>query len=303
MDEAEVWNQIAGFLTTLALEKGLSQNSQSAYRRDLSDFVRYCKRKKIKCFKDVTTTFVTQYFNYQYRIGLAAVTVSRRLSAIRGFFDHLVREAVMEKNPARVIRGPRRSQALPTFLSFAEVEALLAQPDLVTETGIRDRAMIELLYGCGMRVTELVTLKLSDVKMGGQLLLIRGKGQKQRLVPVGDYAREAVEKYLSEVRPNFLLKTKQPRDYIFISRYHGKVMSRQWFWAILQNYAKTAGIKGKFSPHTLRHTFATHLLQGGAGLREVQELLGHASIGTTAIYTDVDREHLFEVVRTFHPRP
>ena len=198
--------------------------------------------------------------------------------------------------------GPRRRRKLPVVLTITQMEKLLEQPDTTTPAGIRDRAMLEMMYGCGLRVSELVGLPLDAVKMEGKVIIVTGKGGKSRLVPTGGYAREALTEYMKEARPQFVRDRRLTRDAIFLSQKLGKPMTRQGFWKILRGYVVQAGLSGDITPHTMRHSFATHLLEGGAGLREVQELLGHASIETTMIYTHIDRSHLYEVVKTFHPR-
>jgi len=302
MDTDAAWNTVAAYLTSLALEKGLSENSRSAYQRDLADLIDYCSCKGISGWNDITSADISRYLNELYDLGIAPATVNRRLSAYRGFFTFLCREGILQADPARVVIGPRARRKLPSVLTIPQVEALLAQPDLNTPAGVRDRAMIELMYGCGLRVSELITLTLDALRMDGEILFVRGKGDKTRLVPVGGYARDAVMKYLSEVRPSLVKDRRQTKDAIFLSLKLGKPLTRMGFWRILKAHVAAAGIKEEVTPHTLRHSFATHLLEGGAGLREVQELLGHASIETTMIYTHVDRAHLYEVVKTFHPR-
>ena len=302
MDTDSAWDTVAAYLTSLALEKGLSENSRVAYQRDLADLIDYCTRREISNWNDVTSADISRYLNELYDLGIAPATVNRRLSAFRGFFPFLCREGICEADPARVVIGPRSRRKLPSVLTIPQVETLLAQPDLNTPAGVRDRAMLELMYGCGLRVSELIALTLDAPRMDGEILFVRGKGDKTRLVPVGGYARDAVMKYLSEVRPGLVKDRRQARDAIFLSLKLGKPLTRMGFWKILRAHVQAAGIKEEVTPHTLRHSFATHLLEGGAGLREVQELLGHSSIETTMIYTHVDRSHLYEVVKTFHPR-
>ena len=302
MDTDTAWNAVASFLTSLSLEKGLAANSRAAYQRDLGDLIDFCGRKGIKSWQDVASADISRYLNELYDLGIAPATVNRRLSAFRGFFAFLCREGICQSDPARVVIGPRSRRRLPPVLTITQVEKLLAQPDQNTPAGIRDLAMLEMMYGCGLRVSELIGLQLDALRMQGIILRIVGKGENTRLVPVGGCAREALAKYLSEVRPGLIRDQKRTRDAIFLSIKLGKPLSRMGFWKILRRYVLEAGIGEDVSPHTLRHSFATHLLEGGAGLRDVQELLGHASIETTMIYTHIDRSHLYEVVKTFHPR-
>ena len=302
MDTDSAWNAVAAFLTSLALEKGLAENSRDAYERDLGDLIDYCTRKEITDWQSVASADISRYLNELCDLGIAPATVNRRLSAFRGFFVFLCREGICEADPARVVTGPRARRKLPAVLTIPQVETLLEQPDLDTTAGVRDRAMIELMYGCGLRVGELIGLRLDSIRINGEILQVHGKGDKIRLVPIGGYARDALAKYLSEVRPVLVKDRRRAQDAIFLSIRLGKPLTRMGFWKILKCHVQAAGIKEEVTPHTLRHSFATHLLEGGAGLREVQELLGHSSIETTMIYTHVDRSHLYEVVKTFHPR-
>lgn len=302
MDVDSAWNAVAGFLTTLSLEKGLSGNSREAYNHDLGDLIDFCTRRGISGWDKITTADLTKYLGELYDLGIAPATSNRRLSAFRGFFAYLQREGICESNPASIISGPRSRRKLPDVLTYEEIKLLLNQPDLSTPAGIRDRAMLEVMYGCGLRVSELVSLKRDDFILDGKLLKVRGKGDKQRIVPVGGCAVEALEHYRTQVRSGLIRNPRDAGEVIFLSQKLGKPLTRQGFWKILRGYVFAAGIKSEVTPHTLRHSFATHLLEGGAGLREVQELLGHASIDTTMIYTHIDRNHLLEVLRTFHPR-
>jgi len=302
MDTAAAWDAVASFLTSLSFEKGLAENSRQAYQRDLGDLIRFCSRRGLKDWNKVRSADISRYLGELYDLGIAPATVSRRLSAFKGFFAYMFREGLCPSDPARLISGPRARRKLPEVLSADEVELLLRQPDLGNPGGVRDRAMLELMYGCGLRVSELVGLRLDDFQLNGELLKVRGKGGKQRLVPVGGYARDAIARYLSDVRPQLVRDRLRAGDALFLSIKLGRPLTRQGFWKIMQGYVQAAGLKMRVTPHTLRHSFATHLLEGGAGLREVQELLGHASIDTTMIYTHIDRSHLLEVVRTFHPR-
>jgi len=295
-------NAVEGFLISAALERGLAENTREAYRRDLFDFAGYLDGLGVTSWKRATTAHTARYMASLHELGLAPATSARRLSALRQFFDHLIREEEVKLNPAELLTAPKASRHLPDVLSVEEIDRLLAAPDTSTVAGSRDRAMLELGYGCGLRVSELVGVKLSDFLLEGAVLKVIGKGSKQRLVPVGDCARDAISKYLEKTRPGLVRDRKLAADGLFLSQRAGKMMSRIAFWQLLQVYVTKAGITAHVTPHTLRHSFATHLLEGGAGLRDVQELLGHASINTTTIYTHVDRSHLIEVVRTFHPR-
>ncbi len=302
MDESSAWNAVAGFLTTVALEKGLAENSSSAYRNDLRDLIRYCSEKNIPDWKAVKPADILNYLSELYDLEIAPATMSRRLSAFRGFFRYLEREGIVDNNPVELIDGPRIKRKLPEVMTVNEIETLLNQPSDDSDGGIRDRAILEIMYGCGLRVSEVIVLRLDDLLMDGDLLKVTGKGSKQRIVPIGGYAKEAVATYLKQVRHKLVRDTQTAREGLFLSLKLGKPMTRQAIWLMLKDYALKANLSGKITPHTLRHSYATHLIEGGAGLREVQELLGHVSIDTTTIYTHIDRTHLLEVIRTCHPR-
>ncbi len=302
MDENLAWNQAASYLTNIALEKGLAANTREAYRRDLADLIRFCRDNKILRFEDVTTSDITRYISDLYDLGIASTTANRRLSAFKGFFGFLVREGILKKNPARHITGPKNLNYLPDVLSVDEIGKIIKSTDTSTPAGLRDRAILEMLYSCGLRVSELTALKVSSFLAEGKILNVFGKGGKQRLVPVNENAREALVKYLESGRPRFIRNRSDAKDALFISVKQGKPLTRQSIWLLVKHYAQMTGVKSTITPHTFRHSFATHLLEGGAGLREVQELLGHSSIETTNIYTHIDPKHLLEEVRRNHPR-
>ena len=302
MDKAAAWDVVASFLTSLSLERGLAENSRDAYQRDLGDFIEYCDRKELNEWDEVAPADVIRYLNEMHDLGIASTTVNRRLSALKGFFSFINREGICCRNPAGNVRGPRSRRKLPIVLDIPQIERLLDQPDTSTPIGMRDCAMLELMYGCGLRVSELVGLKLDALRFDNEILMVTGKGDKSRLAPVGGCARVAVTKYLAEFRPLLVRDLRKAQEAIFLTQKRGTPMTRQGFWKILRGYVRSAGLEGEVTPHTLRHSFATHLLEGGAGLREVQELLGHVSIATTMIYTHIDRSHLYEVVMSCHPR-
>ena len=295
-------DEVASYMTNLALEKGLSVNSCDAYRIDLIDLIQFLSIRNVASWESVSALDISDYVSQLYDIGIAATTVSRRLSAFRGFYKHLQREGIATHNPAKLVLGPRESRKLPAVLSLHDIEKLLESLQGDKPMDIKNLAIIEVLYGCGLRVSELTGLRLSNLLADGKVINVTGKGDKQRLVPMGGMARQAVLRYLKDVRPSLVKNAKDARDSIFLSQRHGKPMSRQAIWQLIKKLALQAGISTAITPHTFRHSFATHLLEGGAGLRDVQEFLGHASIETTNIYTHIDKGHLLEVVRTFHPR-
>ncbi|MHB8156007.1 MAG: site-specific tyrosine recombinase XerD [Desulfocucumaceae bacterium] len=291
MDEA-----LQQYLTHLAVERGLSGNSLGSYASDLKRYLAFLKTKNIGDLQAVERKLVSEFLALLTGYGLSPVSLSRNISALRGFHRFLASEGITKKDPTET---PRLDKKLPEVLDLSEVEKLLAQPDPASLLGLRDKAMLELLYACGLRVTELLTLKTSDLFFDQDFIRCFGKGSKERIVPVGRSARNWTDKYRQGSRPALLKKFST--EVLFLNN-RGRPMSRMGFWKLLKAYAKKAGIKKRVHPHILRHSFATHLLEGGADLRSVQEMLGHADISTTQIYTHVDREYLKEVHRQFHPR-
>ncbi len=287
------------FLDFLRVERGLSRNTVEAYGRDLAGFVSHLEGIG-KEVTDVTPDLISDYMGFLART-LSRATVARKTSSVKMFFRFLASEGIIPTNPARLISTPKLGRRLPGVLSLQEVERLLSEPDTSTTKGLRDRAMLEVLYGAGLRVSELVGLKVSDINLEAGFLKTMGKGQKERVVPLGAKAIEAVKEYLASARP-LLLRKARPTSFLFLNS-RGRPLSRQGFWKIIKQYAREAGIGRRLSPHSLRHSFASHLLEGGADLRSVQMLLGHADIATTQIYTHVTRERLKEIHRKCHPRP
>ncbi|MEK6813629.1 MAG: site-specific tyrosine recombinase XerD [Nitrospirota bacterium] len=290
---------VDAFLSYLSVEKGLSQSTLDAYSRDLVSYARFLSDAGAPIDRGVERRLVAEYVARGRRAGLSSATVSRRLSAIKGFHRFLVREGLAASDPTDQVESVRRRLPLPKVLSLNEVERLLSVPDPATPAGLRDRAMIEILYASGLRVSELVGLDQRSVNLEAGYLMARGKGSKERVVPLGEHAVRWVKTYLDEARPRFAKGRVSPA--LFITS-RGKPMSRQRFWGLIRSYARRAGLKQVPSPHTLRHSFATHLLERGSDLRSVQAMLGHADISTTQIYTHVDRERLIAIHRKHHPR-
>lgn len=290
--------ELTHFVNYIQVERGLSPNTVAAYRRDLTKFAAFCEGRKVKT-SQVSREQVADFLGQLYRQGLDSRSVARALATLRSFFRFLLQEGLLRADPAEQIESPRTWKRLPKFLSEDAVERLLDQPDVSTALGLRDRAMLELLYATGLRVSELVGLRLNDVQLEMGYLRCLGKGSKERMVPIGRRAVEAVERYLQFGRTQLLKKSASP--YLFLSR-RGSSLTRQQFWHRLRTHARAAEIKTKLSPHVLRHSFATHLLEHGADLRSVQLLLGHADISTTQIYTHVTQARLKEVHRQHHPR-
>lgn len=290
---------VRGFLTWQRVEKGLAENTLAAYRRDLAKFTAWAEKKK-RAAADVTRDDVADFLGSLYRAGLDSRSVARHLVSLRGFFRWALAEHAIAADPTENIESPRVWKRLPGCLSLDEVERLLAAPDAKTAYGARDRAMLELLYSTGLRVSELCGLRLADLDRRGGVVRALGKGSKERLVPVGRQALAAVEAYLRDARPR-LTGGRPAVPWLFLNHRGGR-MGRIGFWKRLRQYARRAGLRGPLSPHKLRHSFATHLLERGADLRSVQMMLGHADISTTEIYTHVLQERLKQIYRAHHPR-
>ena len=291
-------NLLDQFINYIRVERGLSNNTVEAYSRDLILFHQFLKEQKLSLDK-VSQDSLREYVS-MLGIGLSARSVARNISAVKTFFRFLVSEGEIKSSPARLLETPRLSRRLPGPLNQQEMEQLLSQPDPDTPKGQRDGAMFEILYATGLRVTELVNLKISNINLEAGYIRTIGKGSKERIIPIGDKAIEAVKNYLSIGRLHAMKGRNSP--YIFLSS-RGRPMTRQGFWKIIKKYGKEAGIKQKITPHSIRHSFATHLLEAGADLRSVQVMLGHADISTTQIYTHVTRKRLKELHEKCHPRP
>jgi integrase/recombinase XerD len=285
------------YLDYLAVEKGLAKNSLSSYATDLRRFADFLAKKKIE-LDACERVDIVRYFQALRGAGISARSVARALAAIRGMFRFLVAERHLKNDPTENIENPKLWTTLPKSLQPSEVDALLRAPDCTTAEGLRDTAMLELLYATGLRVSELIHVKIEDLVMDAGFLRTFGKGSKERIVPFGDAARDAIVAYLERGRPELV---KQADPHLFLSR-RGRSMSRQSFWMKIVKYARLAGITSQISPHVLRHSFATHLLENGADLRSVQLMLGHSDISTTQIYTHVSRARLQKMYDQFHPR-
>lgn len=291
-------NLLDHFINYLRVERGLANNTIQAYSRDLTGFAEYLNKIRRTPF-DISKEEISDYVVILHK-KYSARSVSRNVSSIKMFFRFLASEGSVETNPARLVETPRLPRKLPEFLNRQEVDLLLSQPKLSTKLGLRDRAMLEILYATGLRVSEMVSLRVLDVNLEAGFVRTMGKGSKERVVPLGQKATDALKDYLEKSRL-VLSKGTNPSHLFLNSR--GKSISRQGFWKIIKEYGIRANIKKKISPHSLRHSFASHLLEGGADLRSVQILLGHADISTTQIYTHVTRERLRELHEKHHPRP
>ncbi|HLJ74476.1 MAG TPA: site-specific tyrosine recombinase XerD [Thermoanaerobaculia bacterium] len=288
-------NYLLLYLDYLAVEKGLAKNSLSSYATDLRKFADWLDDRPLE---RVQRQDIVRYFQSQRSAGISARSVARALAALRGFFRFLAREKHLEHDPTENIENPKLWSTLPHSLTSSEVEALLAAPDCKTADGLRDAAMLELLYATGLRVSELIHVKLEDLVLDAGFLRTFGKGSKERIVPFGDSARDAITAYIERARPEL---NKRNDPHVFLTK-RSRPMSRQTFWMKIVRYARQAGIRSHISPHVLRHSFATHLLENGADLRSVQMMLGHSDISTTQIYTHVSRARLQKLYDQFHPR-
>ena len=287
--------EIESFLGFCRVEKGLAGNSISSYRIDL-DRLNESVRKRAS---DLQQTDLSQHVDSLYKAGLSARSVARHVTTLRNFFRFLMQEGAVKSDPTEFLASPKQWTTIPKFLNREELERLVAAPPLDVVSGVRDRAMIELLYASGLRVSELCRLPLAAVEREMGVLRVTGKGNKQRMVPFGEAAGQALDQYLLEGRPG-LLKGRASR-YLFVTA-RGGPMARQSFWRLLRGYGLKAGIRGRLTPHVIRHSFATHLVEGGADLRSVQIMLGHADISTTQVYTHVAQRRLRQTIEQHHPR-
>ncbi|HYA40626.1 MAG TPA: site-specific tyrosine recombinase XerD [Syntrophobacteraceae bacterium] len=287
------------FMDNLAVERGLSANTIAAYSSDLRSFQDYLRQSGVRLWREVSHGSVSGYIQ-QLGPSFSPRSRARRLAALRTFFRFLQKAGLIEGNPASLVQFPKLGPQLPKALTSAQIESLLSQPDSSKPLGQRDRAMFELLYGCGLRVSELAELELRQVVLEPGYLIVRGKGEKERLVPMGELASECLRTYLGDGRIKLLKKGAVAE--VFVNG-RGRSISRQGIWKIIKARARKAAIAEEITPHMLRHSFATHLLENGADLRSLQVMLGHADISTTQIYTHVARERLKEIHRKYHPRP
>jgi integrase/recombinase XerD len=298
--ESAIELEIHQYLDYLTVEKNVAAKTIESYQFDLRKYRDFLAGKNVPSGSAVTASDVGSFLQQLTKLGLSSQSAARALSAVRGFHRFLVGENLASDDPTELVDAPRKQKPLPGVLSFQEIEKILQQPSTSAPLGLRDKAILETMYATGIRVSELVELKLSNLMFDEELILVFGKGSKERLVPIGSSARSWINKYLRNGRTR-LAKQGKSFDYVFLNA-HGRRLTRAAIWNMVLQYARTAGIKKNVHPHTFRHSFATHLLEGGADLRAVQEMLGHADISTTEIYTHIDREYLKEVHRTFHPR-
>ncbi|MDR3625373.1 MAG: site-specific tyrosine recombinase XerD [Ignavibacteriaceae bacterium] len=288
------------YLSVLKLEKNLSENTIQSYRNDISSLLKFLEEDKITDPSEIGYDNLIAFFKALKNAGLNSRSAARYYSSLKGFFNYLAVNKYITANPIEKVSTPKLAKNLPSVLSINEVDAILSKPDTSTMLGLRDKAVLETFYACGVRVSELINLKLSDLFLEEDVIRVFGKGSKERIVPIGSSAIEWINQYLKKSRISLEKKSKSG-NILFLNN-HGTKLSRMGIWKIVDRYVTEAGIQKEVHPHTFRHSFATHLLEGGADLRAVQEMLGHADISTTQIYTHIDREYIKQVHKDFHPR-
>ena len=289
------------YLAILQYEKNLSANTTNAYRNDLKKFLSFLEDNAITDFNEVSSNHLSSFFERQRKLGVDSATSARYMSSLKGFFRYLENNNYIEKNPTGKLTSVKIGRKLPAVLSFYEIEKILDAPKTADLDGLRDKAILETLYSSGLRVSELINLKINDLYFDDEVVRVLGKGSKERIVPIGSSAIHWLKEYLLHSRPHLEKKMKS-HNFVFLNMKRGTKISRMAIWNIVKRYADEAGIKKEIHPHTFRHSFATHLLEGGADLRAVQEMLGHADISTTQIYTHVDRNYIKQVHKDHHPR-
>ncbi len=290
---------IQEFIEYLDHEKGLAENTLESYGRDLRQYYGFLSEDPPRSLANASQSTIVAYLMYLRKQGKATATIARRLAALKAFYQFLVKENYVSQDPTGDLSSPKLERKLPKVLTIEEIERFLAQPDRLTPAGKRDKAMLELLYATGIRVSELVNLDVQDADLEEGFVRCRGKGSKERVVPMGEIAIAALKDYLTNARPKIVANPKEKATFL---NHHGRRLTRQGFWKIVKKYASQAKIKKEITPHTIRHSFATHLLENGADIRAVQEMLGHADISTTQIYTHVTKDRLKDVYAKSHPR-
>lgn len=292
--------QVIDYIHYLTIERGLSLNTRKSYERDLTQYLHFLEKAQVTSWDQIDRFLILSFLQELKTAQKSSATITRMVSSLRRFHQFLRQERYTDHDPMQHIDSPKKVQKLPDTLSLQEVELLIDTPDTKDILGIRDRAILEVLYATGLRVSELIGLKLNDLHLSMGLLQTLGKGDKERIVPLGDYAIQWVQRYLEEARP--YLTRKHPEEAHLFVNSHGTGLSRQGIWKNLKGIVREAGITKKVTPHTLRHSFATHLLENGADLRTVQELLGHADISTTQIYTHITKKRMTDVYKQHFPR-
>lgn len=292
--------QVEDYLRYSQIERGLSANTITSYRQDLTAFINFLKKEHLKTWPTKALD-IDAFLAQQRDLNKATSSISRLISSLRKFYQWLVRQNIQKINPMLEIDSPKKRRSLPVALTVNEINHLLDQPNTNKKLGLRDRALLETLYATGIRVSELINLKFNDLHEELKLIKVFGKGSKERLIPISEVALSWIDSYKEKVRDPLILKVGQNCDFIFLNS-RGTALTRQAVWQIIKKYCNMAGIQKNVTPHTLRHTFATHLLENGADLRVVQEILGHSDISTTQIYTNLSQKHILQVYAKTHPR-
>ena len=292
--------QVEDYLRYSQVERGLSNNTITAYRQDLTSFISFLQKENLTSWPTQAVD-IDAFLAEQRDQKKATSSISRLITSLRKFYQWLVRQNIQKLNPMLEIDSPKKRRTLPVALTVNEVNNLLEQPDTKKQLGLRDRALLETLYATGIRVSELINLKFTDLHEELKLVKVFGKGSKERLIPISEVALSWIDSYKEKVRDPLILKIGKNTDFIFLNS-RGRSLTRQAVWQIIKHYCKMAGIQKNVTPHTLRHTFATHLLENGADLRVVQEILGHSDISTTQIYTNLSQKHILQVYEKTHPR-
>jgi integrase/recombinase XerD len=288
------------YLAYLKLEKNLSENTISSYKNDLTSFLHFIEERQINDPSQIESRLIIGFFTNLEKIGLTSSSAARYYSSLKGFLNYLFANNYIKNNPIEKVNPPKLAKNLPGVLSVAEIDKILSLPNTKETLGIRDKTILEVFYACGLRISELISLKLSDLYLSEEMIRVFGKGSKERIVPIGSSAINWINTYLVKSRP-LLQKKMKSENHLFLNN-RGSKLSRMGVWKIVSRYIKKSGIEKAAHPHTFRHSFATHLIEGGADLRSVQEMLGHADISTTQIYTHIDREFIKQVHKQFHPR-
>lgn len=289
------------YLVFLKIEKGLSINTVNSYKRDINQYIDYLNKNKIESFQVIDRYLILEYFSSQKELKKADNTIIRMFSSVRKFHQYLKQEGYTQDDPMQYVKTPKKADSLPKIVSMQQIDQLLQTPDTSKPLGIRDRAILEVMYATGLRITELIELTTNDIHLSMKLIQIVGKGNKERLIPIGEEGCKWLDYYMAQSREQLLKKSNQNTAVVFLNS-RGMPLSRQGVWKNIKKLAQKAGLKKNITPHTLRHSFATHLLENGADLRIVQELLGHANVSTTQIYTHITKHRLKDVYTAYHPR-
>lgn len=297
-DQTKFSSEMQSYLTFVEMEKGLSSNTIESYNQQLDKLRRYLEKKKL-CHSKLSDSQIIEFIKSEAQKGISLATQSHLISVLKGFYNYLVSEGDLDTNPVSNLEFPKKWKILPNYLSIQQVNALLHIPDTTTPLGIRNKAILELMYGAGLRISEVIQLKSKNIYLEENFIRVLGKGNRERVIPLGKKVKQSMKIYLDQTRSNL---AKEKETQCFFLNHRGQPLSRQGLWKIIKSYGKQMGIASILTPHTLRHSFATHLVENGADLRSIQMMLGHSSISTTEIYTHVSKEKVKQIYDRFHPR-